>query len=193
VIHPTAEVEPGAEIGAGTRVWHRALVRAGARIGAGCRLGYGVFVDAGVVIGDKVKLQNRVSVYRGVTIEDGVFVGPHATFTNDRYPRAIAPDGSAISEADWQPLATLVRYGASIGAGAVVLPGLTIGRWAMVAAAAVVTADVPEQGLVRGSPARLAGYVCRCGRALAETDAGWRCRHCGEVFDLPALETASPS
>jgi acetyltransferase-like isoleucine patch superfamily enzyme len=188
VIHPTAEVEEGAQIGANTRLWHFVHVRAGARIGADCNLGYNVYVDSGAVIGNNCKLQNRVSVYRGVTLEDGVFVGPHATFTNDKYPRAVTAEGTTVSEEDWTPVETLVRYGASIGAGAIILPGLTIGRWAMVGAAALVTADVPDQGLVVGSPARLIGYACRCGQRMRYEGGRWLCQHCGETLDRPPLE-----
>jgi acetyltransferase-like isoleucine patch superfamily enzyme len=167
-------------------------IRSGAVIGSDCTLGYNVYVDSGTVIGDNVKLQNRVSIYRGVTIEDGVFVGPHATFTNDKHPRAIQPDGSLISDEDWTPAETLVKYGASIGAGAVVLPGVTIGRWAMVGAAAVVTRDVPDHGLVVGAPARLVGYACRCGRPLRQTSSGvWHCHYCGDEYDLPPLDGPS--
>jgi len=187
VIHPTAEVEPGAEIGDGTRVWHHCHVRAGAKIGADCNLGYGVYVDAGVVIGDRCKLQNRVSVYHGVTIEDGVFVGPHVTFTNDKTPRAVAPDGAPLSDDDWTVLPTLVQEGASIGAGSVILPGITIGRWAMVAAGSVVSRDVPDHALVAGNPARPAGYVCSCGRTLAKHGEALYCGHCDRTYDFPPL------
>ena len=199
MIHPTAEVERGARIGANTRVWNNAHVRAGAVVGDDCNLGYGVYVDAGVVIGNNVKVQNRASIYRGVTLEDGVFVGPHATFTNDKHPRAITPDGHLVSEEDWRPEATLVKYGASIGAGAVVLPGVTIGRWAMVGANALVTEDVPDHGLVVGSPARLTGYACACGRALEPKGAAlrqpqgaaWTCPQCRRSYDLPPLPNAA--
>jgi UDP-2-acetamido-3-amino-2,3-dideoxy-glucuronate N-acetyltransferase len=187
VIHPTAEVEAGAEIGAGTRIWHHCHVRAGAKVGADCNLGYGVYVDAGVVIGNRCKLQNRVSVYHGVTIEDGVFVGPHVTFTNDMHPRAAAPDGKLLTDDDWQALPTLVQEGASIGAGAVILPGLTIGRWAMVAAGSVVSHDVPDHGLVAGNPARLAGYVCSCGRTLVKRGESLYCGHCNRTYDFPPI------
>jgi acetyltransferase-like isoleucine patch superfamily enzyme len=187
VIHPTAEVEAGAQIGANTRVWHFAHIRAGAVIGENCNIGHSVYVDSGAVIGNSVKLQNRVSIYRGVTLEDGVFVGPHATFTNDKHPRSITPEGSPVSEEDWGPVPTLVSYGASVGAGAVVLPGLTIGRWAMVGAGALVTRDVPDYGLVIGSPARLVGYACACGRTLHDDGTGWCCDHCGVCYDFPAL------
>jgi UDP-2-acetamido-3-amino-2,3-dideoxy-glucuronate N-acetyltransferase len=185
VIHPTAEVEPGAEIGERTRIWHHCHVRAGARIGADCNLGYGVYVDAGVVIGDRCKLQNRVSVYHGVTIEDGVFVGPHVTFTNDKHPRAVAPDGAPLNDDGWEVVPTLVREGASIGAGAVVLPGITLGRRAMVAAGAVVTRDVPDNGLVAGNPARLKGYVCDCGQTLAPRGESMYCERCERAYNFP--------
>jgi UDP-2-acetamido-3-amino-2,3-dideoxy-glucuronate N-acetyltransferase len=187
VIHPTAEVEDGAQVGAGTRIWHHAHVRSGAAIGAECNLGYGVYVDAGVKIGNRVKLQNRVSVYNGVTIEDGVFVGPHVAFTNDKHPRAVRPDGGPAGPEDWTVSRTLIREGASIGAGAVVLPGVTIGRWAMVAAGAVVTRDVPDHGLVAGNPARPAGYVCACGRRLTPRGEALYCAHCDRLYDLPPL------
>ncbi|HEX5369494.1 MAG TPA: acyltransferase [Dehalococcoidia bacterium] len=189
MIHPTAEVEPGAQVGAGTRIWHHAHVRAGAVIGANCILGYGVYVDAGVVIGDNCKLQNRVSVYHGVTIEDGVFVGPHVAFTNDKHPRAIRPDGALATDDDWMVSPILVRHGASIGANAVVLPGVTIGPWAMVGSGAVVTRDVPDHGIVVGNPARLTGYACRCGETLQPEGAGWRCPRCGDTHPFEPLET----
>ena len=124
-IHPTAEVDAGAEVGSGTSVWNQAQVREGARIGADCVIGKNVYVDAGVSIGDRVKVQNNASIYHGVTIEDGVFIGPHVSFTNDRLPRAVNDDGSPRGDADWEVLPTLVREGASLGAASVVLPGLT--------------------------------------------------------------------
>jgi acetyltransferase-like isoleucine patch superfamily enzyme len=188
VIHPTAEVEPGAQIGPNTRIWNYVHVRTGAVIGADCILGDSVYVDSDVSIGNNVKLQNRVSIYRGVTIEDGVFVGPHVTFTNDKYPRAITPDGSLISVEDWTPIETLVRHGASIGAGAVILPGVTIGRWAMIGAGALITRDVPDHGLAVGSPGRMVGYACRCGQPLRREEQAWRCSECHETYDLPPLE-----
>ncbi len=188
MIHPTAEVEPGARVGAGSRVWHYVHIRSGAVVGDNCNIGYGAYIDAGAIIGNNVKLQNRVSVYRGVTLEDGVFVGPNATFTNDKYPRAITPQGEMLSEEDWQAAATLVRYGASIGAGAVVLPGVTIGRWAMVGAGALVTHDVPEQGLVVGVPAHHIGYACLCGRPLeSKSGTEWRCPRCHDSYSLPEV------
>ncbi|HEY8172436.1 MAG TPA: acyltransferase [Dehalococcoidia bacterium] len=184
MIHPAADVSPNARIGEGTTVWNHAQVRENACIGKECRIGKGVYIDHGVSIGDRVKIQNNVSVYHGATIEDGVFVGPHVTFTNDRYPRAIRPDGTTRHEEDWTIVPTLVREGASIGAGAVIVCGVTIGRWAMVAAGAVVTRDVPEQGLVAGNPAAMMGWVCTCGHRLERIDATWHCRECGLTFEL---------
>lgn len=192
MIHPTADVSPEARIGRDTRVWHEAQVREGAVVGVGCTLGKGVYVDRNVVIGDRVKVQNRASIYRGARLEDGVFVGPHACLANDKYPRAITPEGGLLADEDWTPGEILVRYGASIGAGAVVLPGVTIGRWAMVAAGAVVTADVPDHGLVVGSPARLVGYVCECGRRLGLGGLPVRrhCPHCGRSYAVEVGEEA---
>jgi len=165
-IHPTADVSPDATIGAGTAIWHQVQVREGARIGRDCILSKGVYVDAGVVVGDHVKVQNYVSIYHGVTIEDGVFCGPHCVFTNDLRPRAVNPDGSPKAADDWMVSETLVRNGASIGANAVIVCGLTIGAWAMIGAGSVVTHDVPDYGLVWGNPARLRGFVCPCGERV---------------------------
>ena len=197
MIHPTAEVSPGARVGANTRIWHYAHVREDATIGDECVLGRNVYVEDGVVIGNRVKLQNNVSVYRGVTLEDGVFVGPHATFTNDLYPRAINVDGTLKDLDDWTVSPTLVRRGASIGAGAVIVCGRQVGRFALVGAGAVVTRDVPDHGLVLGNPAQLVGYVCACARRLRPaTDAqgrpALRCAHCRLDYepDRPQVETA---
>jgi acetyltransferase-like isoleucine patch superfamily enzyme len=182
IIHPTAEVSATATIGEGTRIWHQAQVREGAAIGQNCIVGKGVYVDYDVVIGDNVKIQNGAQLYHGVTLEDGVFVGPLACLTNDRFPRAITPDGYLKTADDWEAGRILVRRGASIGAGAIVLPGVTIGRFALVAAGAVVTTSVPDHGLVIGVPARLVGYVCACGRRLEQIEDAGRCPHCGEAL-----------
>lgn len=191
-IHPTAHIEPGASIGEGTRIWLHVQVRKDARIGRNCIIGKDVFIDTGVSIGDSVKIQNRVSVYRGVTVEDGVFIGPHVAFTNDKYPRAITPDGRLKGDDDWEVVPTLVQYGAALGAGSVILPGVTVGRWATVAAGAVVTRDVPDHGLVAGNPARLIGYVCRCGRPLRQQpDDAWRCPTCDAVYHLASITAAT--
>src|SRR5437764_5951156 len=171
-IHPTADVAPDAEIGDGTSIWNQSQVREGARIGAGCIIGKNVYVDAGVVIGSNVKIQNNASVYHGVTIDDGVFVGPHVCFTNDRVPRAVKPDGSLKRDEDWEVVPILVRRGAAIGANSTILPGVTIGRWAMVGAGSVVTRDVDDHALVVGNPAHRLGRVCSCSDVPLHAAAG---------------------
>ncbi len=191
MIHPTADVAPEARIGPGTRIWHEAQVREGAVIGAQCNIGKGVYIDRDVVLGDRVKVQNGASIYRGVTIENGVYIGPHVSFANDKYPRAVKPDGSPKSDGDWELLTTLVREGASIGAGVVVLPGVTIGCWALVGAGAVVTRDVPDQAIVTGNPARVAGRVCVCGWPLDRAGEAWRCPACGRSYTFEPAEVPS--
>ena len=184
-IHPTADVSPQAVIGPGVKIWHQAQVREGARIGANCIVGKGVYIDFDVTIGDNVKIQNGVCVYHGITVEEGVFLGPGVILTNDKLPRAINPDGSLKTDADWEVSLTLIRSGASIGAGAIILSDVTIGRFAMVGAGAVVTRDVPAHGLAYGNPACLQGYVCRCGQPLRELDNGqWKCEVCNECYTL---------
>jgi UDP-2-acetamido-3-amino-2,3-dideoxy-glucuronate N-acetyltransferase len=178
-VHPTAIVEDGASVGAGTRIWHRGHIRTGSRIGVDCTVGFAVYVDTEVVIGDRCKIQNHVSLFRGVALDDDVFVGPSVVFTNDLYPRA--------SSLDWELRATYVHRGASIGANATIVCGIHIGDWSMVAAGAVVTADVPAYGLVVGAPARLRGWVCACGAPLASLSQvlPLHCPRCGRVPDAP--------
>lgn len=187
-IHPTADVDPRATLGEGTRVWHQAQIRENARLGVNCIVGKGAYIDHDLIIGDNVKIQNNAMLYCRATIEDGVFIGPGACFTNDRYPRAITPDGQPKSAGDWEVGHILVRHGASIGAGVIVLPDVTIGRWALVAAGAVVSHEVPDQTLVAGCPARVIGYVCMCARRLTAVGDHWQCEHCGAAYELPPLE-----
>ena len=134
-------------------------MRDGAIIGSDCMIHKGVYIDDKVDIGNNVKIQVNASIFKGVIIEDGVFIGPHVCFTNDKNPRAINPDGSNKKSGDWTISKTLVKYGASIGANATILPGITIGKWALVGAGAVVTHDVSDFGIVVGSPAKLIGYA----------------------------------
>ncbi len=167
-IHPTAEVAEDAIIGEGTRIWHHAQIRNGAIIGQQCNIGKGVYIDSDVVIGNNVKIQNYVSIFHGVTLEDGIFVGPHVCFTNDLRPRAINPDGTLKGADDWDVAKTLVQSGASLGANATIVCGITIGKWAMVGAGSVVTHNVLDYGLVLGNPARLHGFVCPCGQKMVQ-------------------------
>ena len=186
-IHATADVAPDAVIGPGTSIWNQAQVRERARIGAECIIGKNVYVDVDVVIGDRCKVQNNVSLFHGVTVEDGVFIGPHVCFTNDRLPRAVNADGSIKTDDDWEVSPILVRRGAALGANSTVLPGITIGAWAMVGAGSVVTRDVADNELVVGNPARRIGSACTCGQAVRDGDDGapyrGACPRCGA--DLP--------
>jgi len=184
-IHPSAEVSPEASVGAGTKIWHQCQVMPGARIGANCKLGKSVYVDFGVQIGDRVKIQNGISVYKGVRVEDDVLLGPHMAFTNDLYPRAFNDQ--------YEVVPTLVRRGASVGANATIVCGVTLGAFSMVGAGAVVTADVPDFALVVGNPARVVGYVCECGKRLdvdykKRRDGEVKCGRCGKQFRLEASQ-----
>ncbi|MEE8442264.1 MAG: acyltransferase [Dehalococcoidia bacterium] len=169
-VHPTADVSPLAAIGDGTRIWHQAQVREEAQIGRSCTIGKDVYIGRGVRLGDNCKIQNGALIYAGATLEEGVFVGPGACIANDRFPRAITPDGAPTDEGDWQIGTVLVKRGASLGAGSIVIPNAVIGEWAMLAAGAVVTADVPAHGLVMGVPGKLQGFVCQCGHRLRVVD-----------------------
>jgi acetyltransferase-like isoleucine patch superfamily enzyme len=163
-VHPTADVEEGARVGSGTKIWHLAHIRSTAEVGLDCVIGRNVYVDANVVVGNLVKIQNNVSVYQGVTLEDEVFVGPSAVFTNDLRPRAQNPG--------WQITPTLIRRGASIGANATIVCGVEVGAYAMVAAGSVVTRDVAPYQLVAGNPARPLGWVDAKGQVVSrDTEA----------------------
>lgn len=180
MIHPSAIVDAGAQLGEGTRVWHFAHVCAGARIGARCSLGQGVYVGNDVVIGNGVKVQNNVSVYDAVTLEDDVFCGPSVVFTNVHNPR------SAVSrKSEYRP--TSVRHGATLGANCTVVCGTTVGRHAFVGAGAVVTRDVADFALVVGAPAHQIGWMSRHGERLAlplHGDAEAVCPATGERYRL---------
>ncbi len=181
-VHPSAWVDTPCEIGAGTKIWHFCHVMAHAKIGDHCVLGQNVFVASGVVIGNGVKIQNNVSVYQGVILEDGVFCGPSMVFTN-----VINPRSEIERKSEYRT--TLVRRGATLGANCTVVCGVTIGRYALVGAGAVVTRDVPDYALVMGVPARQVGWVSRHGHRLWERDgdghwicpeSGWRYREVEE-------------
>lgn len=182
--HPTAIVEPGARIGEGTSIWHWTHVMPGARIGRRCSLGQNVFVGDGATLGDGVRVQNNVSIYDGVELGDDVFCGPSAVFTNVANPRSHVP-----RKHEFRP--TRVGKGATLGANCTVVCGHDVGRYAFVAAGAVVTRDVPEFALAMGVPARVVGWVCRCGVRLgvAPGDAAGRaaCRACGAEYEWDGL------
>ena len=170
-IHAAAQVERGASLGAGTKVWSNVQIRTGAVIGRNCVFGRNSFVDVDVVVGDNVKVQNNASLYEGVTLDDGVFICPHVIFTNDKVPRAVNADGTLKSPDDWILGRTHVCTGAALGAGAVIVTGITIGAWSMVGSGAVVTKSVPDHALVLGNPARIAGWVSAEGVRCDDQDA----------------------
>jgi len=171
-VHETADLEADVTVGPGTSIWNRAQVRVGARIGSDCIIGRDAFIDEGVTLGDKVKIQNAALVYHGVTVEDGVFIGPNAILTNDRYPRAITSTGELTRADDWQVGPITLHTGCSIGAGAIVVAGTDVGRYATVGAGAVVTRTVADYALVVGNPARRLGWVCACGNRLTVAATG---------------------
>jgi acetyltransferase-like isoleucine patch superfamily enzyme len=184
-VMPTAQVDETAELGAGTTVWELAQVREKARLGEGCIVGRGAYVGSGVQIGDNVKLQNYALVYEPAVLGDGVFVGPAVVLTNDHNPRSVDPEGKLKRGGDWDAVGVTVGEGASLGARSVCVAPVRIGRWAMVAAGAVVTRDVPDFALVVGVPARRIGWVGRSGVRLAER-AGepgvWECPQTGALY-----------
>ncbi|SDT55214.1 acyltransferase [Actinoplanes derwentensis] len=183
MIASTADVDEKAVIGAGTRIWHLAQVREDATVGRNCTVGRGAYIGPGVVLGDNCKLQNGALVYEPARLADGVFVGPAAVLTNDEYPRAVTPDGRLKTGDDWTAVGVTVGEGAAIGARAVCVAPVTVGRWALVAAGAVVTKDVPDFALVVGVPARRVGWVGRAGRPLIATTATiWVCPATAAVY-----------
>ncbi len=170
---PSADISDAAHIGKGVKIWHLAQVREGADIGDGSIIGRGAYVDHGVIVGRNSKIQNYALVYSPATLGVGVFIGPAAVLTNDMFPRAVTPDLELKGTDDWTAAGTVIGDGAAIGARAVILPGLTIGAWSIVAAGAVVTADVPEHALVVGVPARQMGWVGKSGKRCTRDGDNW--------------------
>ncbi|NRR23240.1 N-acetyltransferase [Brevibacillus sp. MS2.2] len=177
--HESAYVDEGAKVGKGTRIWHFSHVMGKAEIGEGCNLGQNVFVANHARVGNHVKIQNNVSLYEGVILEDYVFCGPSMVFTNVKTPRSAFPRNTSDDYYE-----TTIKYGASIGANATIVCGVTIGKWVFVAAGAVVTKNVPDYALVAGVPARIIGWVCQCGDALAVTDDSEtsKCASCNRTY-----------
>ncbi len=161
-IHPSSFVDEGAKIGAGTNVWHFCHVMQGAVVGESCTIGQGCMVAGGAVIGNRVKIQNNVSVFSGVSIEDDAFIGPSCVFTNVRTPRAFVDRKAEFVH-------TLIGRGASLGAGSVIVCGVRVGSYSLIGAGSVVTDDIPDFAMAYGNPARVKGWVCRCGQPLGES------------------------
>jgi acetyltransferase-like isoleucine patch superfamily enzyme len=182
-IHPTAVVDTK-KIGAGTRVWAYTHIMEGSAIGANCNIGDHCFIENGSSIGDNTIVKNGNMLWEGITIEDGVFIGPHVFFTNDLYPRSrhIQQARNRYKKKRNWLINTLVKKGASLGAGAVIVAGIEIGEFSMVAAGAVVTKNVPPYGLVKGNPGRLTGWVCQCGKPIVFNNLIGTCSECRLEF-----------
>lgn len=174
-VHESSWIDDGCKIGAGTKIWHFSHVMPGCVIGKNCNIGQNVMIASEVKLGNNVKIQNNVSLYTGVICEDDVFLGPSCVFTNVINPRAFIPRKNELRR-------TLIQRGASIGANATIVCGRTIGKYAMIGAGAVVTKDVPDYALMYGVPARLEGYVCRCGEQISFQDGFAVCAACGTRY-----------
>jgi len=182
-VHESSYIEDDVKIGEGTHIWHFCHIMQGARIGHGCNIGQNVFVDRDVIVGNNVKIQNNVSVYKEVELEDDVFCGPSMVFTNVINPRSAVPRKDEFKR-------TLVRKGASIGANATIVCGITIGRYSFIGAGAVVTKDIPDYALVFGSPAKLKGWMCECGVKLSfgNVPARPKCTSCGNEYNVTSTK-----
>lgn len=183
-IDSRALVAEGVRVSEGAKVWAFSQLREGVVVGAGSSIGSHSYIGSGVKIGMNCKIQSGVMLFEGAHLEDGVFVGPGAIITNDRLPRAINPDGTRKSEEDWRIDETLVQRGASLGAGSLVIGGITVGEFALVAAGAVVAADVPPHALVAGVPSKVIGWVCCCGARLVVEDQKGDCPKCSRMHQI---------
>jgi UDP-2-acetamido-3-amino-2,3-dideoxy-glucuronate N-acetyltransferase len=172
MIHPSAEVQT-INIGEGTRVWQNCVILEGAVIGKACNICFNVFIENDVVIGNNVTIKSGVQIWDGLTIEDDVFIGPNATFTNDKFPRS--------SGNQFILFRTTIKRGASIGANASIISGITIGKWAMIGAGSVITKDIPDYTLWYGNPARFKGYICICCNKL---DVSLYCNKCTRKYQI---------
>lgn len=179
----SAEIDSSATIGDGSSIWHLAQVRDGVKIGKNCIVGRGAYIGSGVIIGDNCKIQNYALVYEPAKLANGVFIGPAAVLTNDQFPRAVNPDGALKGASDWKAVGVEIGEGSSIGARAVCVAPVKIGAWALVAAGAVVTKDVPNFALVAGVPAKRISWVGRAGKPLDEIgNDRFRCPETGALY-----------
>ncbi|CAN2169656.1 WbbJ Acetyltransferase (isoleucine patch superfamily) [Candidatus Nanopelagicaceae bacterium] len=183
--HITSEISETATIGEGVQVWQYSHIREDAILGAGTIIGRGVYIDAGVEIGNNCKVQNYSLIYAPAAVKDGVFIGPHVVLTNDHNPRAVTADGRRKSNLDWNQAKISIGEGASIGAGAVCIAPLKIGKWALIGAGSVVNRDVPDFALVVGNPAKQIGWVGHAGYRLVETEPGiFKCSRTSDEYIL---------
>lgn len=166
-IAETALVSSEAKISENTKIWHFSQIREFAVVGKSCIIAKSVYIDSGVTIGDKVKIQNNVSIFRGVTIEDNVFIGPHVCFANDLYPRSVTPELVLKSDSDWEVERTSIASGVSIGANSTILPGISIGKWALIGAGSLVSKNIPPYALAYGNPVQLKGVVAPDGKVIS--------------------------
>jgi UDP-2-acetamido-3-amino-2,3-dideoxy-glucuronate N-acetyltransferase len=174
-VHSTAVVDEGAEIGAGTKIWHFTHIMSGARIGENCIIGQNVFIGSGALLGNNIKVQNNVSIYGGVILEDDVFCGPSMVFTNVFNPRSFISRKKEF----WK---TLIKRGATIGANVTIVCGNTIGQYAFIGAGSVVTRGVPDYALVYGNPGKVKGWVCQCAEEITFRSGKAVCKACGKRY-----------
>ena len=180
--HPDSSVDPSSTIGAGCSIWAWSQVREGVTVGSETTIGQGVYIGPGARIGNRCKIQNQALIYEPSELEDGVFVGPGVIFTNDKFPRSVNLNGTSKTSDDWRPVGSYVETGASIGARAVIVAPVRLGRWSMVAAGAVVSSDVAPFSLVAGTPATHKGWVGHSGRRLAVNGDHFVCPDTGEIY-----------